>query len=181
LDKTGSVTRIADAVINIDFGRKGFAIRGKAEEGRISFEDGIAEAQSVFREAQISADPHLLVLVELTFIFQELQLCPESDKEAFGSLTQAKQDFDDAFLALEVVENSTLYKEADKLFPHRNQFRIKGFPKDAFHIACGSHKTRLQNILRSPVDPIEKSLLKQRIANLVTAQSGYIEKQAKVV
>ena len=41
-----------------------------------------------------------------------------------------------------------------------------------------SHRTRLQNILRSPgIDPIEKSLLKQRFANLATAQSGYIEKQ----
>ena len=32
MDKTGSVSRIADAVININFGRKGFAIRRKAEE-----------------------------------------------------------------------------------------------------------------------------------------------------
>ena len=181
MEKTGSVSRIADAVINIDFGRKGFAIRGKAEEGRISFEDGIAEALSVFKEVRVLADTHALILIEWTFILQELQLCPLSDKEALGSLTQAKQDFDDAFLALEIVENSTLYKEADKLFPHRNQFRIKGFPKDAFHIACGSHKTRLQNILRSPVDPIEKSLLKQRIANLATARSGYIEKQKNML
>jgi hypothetical protein len=54
--------------------------------------------------------------------------------------------------------------------------------KTAFHIACISHKTRLQNILRSPgIDPIEKSLLTQRFENLSTAQGGYIEKQKKAL
>ena len=57
----------------------------------------------------------------------------------------------------------------------------KGFPKDSFHIACIGHKTRIQNILRSPgIDPIEKSLLKQRFSNIVAAQNSYIEKQKKV-
>ena len=51
-------------------------------------------------------------------------------------------------------------------------------PKDSFHIACIAHRTRLQNILRSPrIDPIEKALLKQRFANMSTVQKGYIEKQ----
>jgi len=50
------------------------------------------------------------------------------------------------------------------------------------HIACISHKTRLQNILRAPgIDPIEKALLKQRFVNLPAAQNGYIEKQKKVL
>jgi len=54
--------------------------------------------------------------------------------------------------------------------------------KDSFHIACESHKTRIKNILRAPgIDPIEKSLLKQRSANLPTAQGGYIEKQKKAL
>ena len=60
---------------------------------------------------------------------------------------------------------------------NRKEFRESGFPKDAYHIACKSHKTRLENILRSPVDPIEKSLLKQRISNLATARNTYIDKQ----
>ena len=60
--------------------------------------------------------------------------------------------------------------------------RVQGFPKDAFHIACISHKTRIQNILRTPgVDSIEKSLLKQRFANLPMAQISYIKKQKKAL
>ena len=57
-------------------------------------------------------------------------------------------------------------------------FGRKGFPKDAFHVACSSHRTRLKNILSAiGVDPIEKSLLKQRHSNLATAQNSYAKKQ----
>jgi hypothetical protein len=38
------VDSVNKAAISIDLGRKGFAIRGKEQEGRISYEDGIAEA-----------------------------------------------------------------------------------------------------------------------------------------
>jgi len=182
LDLTGLITRIAVAVISIDSGRKGFAIEGKEREGRISFEKGIASSFETFKEVQISADTYTIILAEYTFISQELQLCSETDKNAFNSLTQAKQNFDDAFLALQVVENSSIYKEADKLFLHNKDYRIRGFPKDAFHNACNSHKTRLSNTLRVfGVDPIEKALIEQRIANLETAKNGYLEKQKKAL
>jgi hypothetical protein len=55
LDKTGLVSKIYQAAINIDFGRKRFATKGKAEGGRISYEDDIFEAMTAFLEAQISA------------------------------------------------------------------------------------------------------------------------------
>ena len=181
MDQIGLLNSIYVAVTNIDAGRKGFAIRGKEREGRISYEEGIASASSTFEKAQASADPQTLILAEYTFISQELQLCSEADKDTFSSLTQAVQIFDDAFLALQAVEEQG-YKTVDKAFPHKGTYRISGFPKDAFHIACIAHKTRLQNILRSPgIDPIEKALLKQRFANLSAAQSAYIEKQKKVL
>ena len=44
MDLTGLVYKISDAAIAIDYGRKGFAIRGKAEEGRLSYENGISAA-----------------------------------------------------------------------------------------------------------------------------------------
>ena len=98
-----------------------------------------------------------------------------------NSLTKAVQNFDDAFLALQAVEEQG-YKTAEKTYPHNYDYRVSGFPKDSFHIACGSHKTRIKNILRSPgIDPIEKELLQQRLANLSTAQNSYIEKQKKVL
>ena len=89
--------------------------------------------------------------------------------------------YPDAFLALKAVDD-TNYLVAELTHPHHKKWRISGFPKDAFHIACISHRTRIQNMLRTPgVDPIEKTLLKQRFANLSTAQNSYIEKQKKAL
>ena len=182
MDLIGLVDKIYDSSYAIDFGRKGFATRGKAEEGRLSYERGISVALSTFKDAQSTIDPYTIIVVEYTFLVQEFQFCDESDTDSHNSLTQAIQSFDDAFLALEVVEDSNAYKSADKTYPRSQKYRVSGFPKDSFHIACTSHRTRLQNILRSPgIDPIEKSLLKQRFANLATAQKGYIEKQGKVL
>jgi len=88
----------------------------------------------------------------------------------------------DAFLALKAAEDITLYQGVEMAIPHNKKYRIHSFPKDAFHIACIAHKTRIQNILRSPgIDPIEKALLKQRYINLSASQSGYVEKQKKAI
>jgi hypothetical protein len=95
LEKIGLVDRIYKATIAINFGRKGFATSGKAEEGRISFEDGISVASSAFVQAQASADPEIIILAEYTFLSQELQFCEPTDKHTLSSLTQAVQSFDD--------------------------------------------------------------------------------------
>ena len=180
MDQTGFLSNIYEAALAIEFGRKGFATRGKAEEGRISYEKGIAIALSTFRDVQSTIDPQTIILIEYTFLVQELQFCGETDTDALSSLTQAVQSLDDAFLAIKAVEDDTLYHGAELTHPHSKKYRISGYPKDSFHIACIAHRTRLQNILRSPgIDPIEKALLKQRFANLSTAQAGYIEKQKK--
>lgn len=177
MDLIGLANSINIAGTNIDAGRKGFATRGKEQEGRISYETGITQALSVFQEARVSADPLAIILAEYTFLTQELEFCDETDKDSLSSLTQAIQSLDDAFLALKSAEKPS-YNIADNIFPHNGKYRISGFPKDSFHIACISHKTRLQNVLRSPgIDTIEKTLLKQRFANLSVAQGGYIEIQ----
>ena len=182
MEQTGLVSSVYDAALAIDYGRKGFATRGKEQEGRISYEEGISEALTAFKEAQATVDPQTMILAEYTFLSQELQFCEKSDKDSLSSLTQALQSFDDAFLVLKAVEKPE-YKIVDESYPHHKKYRVGGgFPKDSFHIACTSHKTRLQNILRSPgIDPIEKALLKQRFVNLSAAQNGYIEKQKKVL
>lgn len=181
MDLIGLASSITVAAFNIDFGRKGFATRGKAEEGRISYETGIAEATAAFQEAQTSADPRTIILAEYTFLTQELEFCHETDKDSISSLTQAIQSFDDAFQALKAVEDPR-YEITEQTYPHQKDYRINGLPLDAFHVACKSHRTRLQNILRSPgIDPIEKDLLKQRHANLFVAKSEYMKKQKKVL
>ena len=181
MDLIGLVNSIHESAVNIDSGRKGFAMIGKEREGRITYESGISKAMSAFQEAQATADPQTIILVEYTFLIQELQFCGETDKDTFSSLTQAIQSFDDAFLALQAVEDAG-YKTAEKTYPRNGKYRVSGFPKDSLHIACIGHRTRLQNMLRTPgTDQIEKSLLKQRFTNLSVAQNGYIEKQKKAL
>lgn len=182
MDIHSLTSRITVATTYINTGRKAFSIRGKEQEGRISYEMGISMAMLAFQHAQTIADPHAILFAEYTFIIQELQLCHVSDKDTKNSLTKAIQFFDDAFLVLGVVENKLHYQSVDKAIPHNKDYRVSGFPKDSFHIACGGHKTRLKNILRSPgIDPIEKALLKQRFSNILIAQTEYVEKQKKVL
>ena len=181
MDLVTLVNSISGAALNIDIGRKGFATRGKEQEGRLSYEKGISEALSTFQQAQTAADPQALILAEYTFLTQELQLTDKSDTDTQNSLTKAIESFDDAFLALQAVGDPG-YIIMDKGFPHNIKCRVNGFPKDAYHIAFISHQTRIKNILRTPgLDPIEKALLKQRLANLTTAQNSYIEKQKIVM
>jgi hypothetical protein len=182
MDPTGLIDEIFQAVVNIDFGRKGLATDGEEHNGRIHYEDGIYTALSAFKEAQASADPRTLILAELTFLQQELQFCYETDTDTKSSLSQAIQNFNDALLSLEVVEDAVLYKGAEKTHPHSPKYRIQGYPKDAFHLACIAHRTRIRNSLRTPgINMIEKVILNQRSANITVAQNGYIEKQKKAI
>jgi hypothetical protein len=182
LDLAGLINSITTATASIDSGRKGFAIIGKEREGRINYEKGIAVAMSAFKEAQATADPQTIILAEYTFITQEIEFCEKTDKAAISSLTRAIRFFDDAFLALEVVKDKTLYQGTEKTIPHDAKYRVKGLPMDVFHIACKGHKSRLQNILKTPgLDPIEKVLLKQRFITLSAGQGGYVELQRKAL
>jgi hypothetical protein len=181
LDLITLAGNIANATTLIEAGRKGFGTKGKAEEGRISYEKGIALSMTSFQKAQATADPQAIIFAEYTFLSQELEFCEETDKDSLSSLTIAIQSFDDAFLAIKAVEGLH-YDVVEQAIPHSGKHRIKGFPMDAFHIACHSHKTRLRNILKTPgLDPIEKALLKQRLVNLSAGQGGYVEKQREAL
>ena len=180
---SGLLHNIYVASIAIDSGRKGFATRGEEQEGRLSYEKGIARAMTAFLEAKDTADPGTIVRAEQIFLSQELQFCDKTDRDAQGSLTLAIQGFMDALACLGVVEDAALYKKAaDKVIPSVPKYRIDGLPKDAFHIACRAHKTRIRNVLRAPgIDTIEKNLLKQRRANLSAAEKSYMEKQERAM
>jgi hypothetical protein len=82
---------------------------------------------SAFKEAQISADPQIIILAEYTFLSQELYFCSKTDKDTLSSLTQAIQSFDDAYLALNAVEENG-YKTAEKTYPHNGKYRVGDFP-----------------------------------------------------
>ena len=76
MDLHGLVNNITIATFNIDFGRKGYATKGKAEEGRISYEKGIVEAMTAFQEAQSSINPHAILLAEYTFFVPGIRILP---------------------------------------------------------------------------------------------------------
>ncbi|MDR0637401.1 MAG: hypothetical protein LBG27_00605 [Spirochaetaceae bacterium] len=178
--QTGLLDKITESALDIDNGRKWLDTDGFEREGRISYRKGIALALLAFREAADSAsrDLELLTVAEYTFLGQELNLCAPQDTQTASSLKQAMQSFDEAFLALNVVEAGSIYHAVDECLPHRREYRYNDMPKDSFHVACTGHKTRLTNILRSPgINLNEKELLEQRRANMVTAQAVYVKKQ----
>ena len=123
-----------------------------------------------------------MIFVELTFLQQEFQFCDETDAITLSSLTQAIQSFEDALRSLVTVENSTLYKAAETTYPTAPKYRYHGFPRDAIHLACAAHRTRLQNSLRTPgINMIEKAVLTQRAANMPLIQAAYAEMQKKAL
>jgi hypothetical protein len=182
LEKTGLLVRILTSVNKINDGRKGLDTDGGEREGRLSYKDGLSIAMQVFQEAQISQDPETLIFAEYTFLAQELQFCDPADTQTIASLTPAIQSFDDAFSCLKAVANSDGYQTAELTHPHRDKYRISGMPKDSFHIACIAHRTRIQNMLRTPgINMTEKALLQQRYVNMSAAQTVYLDKQKEAL
>jgi hypothetical protein len=166
---------------DIDAGRKGLAADGMEHEGHISFDRGISGALTAFKESGADGDPQTLVLAESVFLQQELQFCGETAKATRTSLTRAVQEFNDALLAYEAVQDKR-YIITEKAFQHSPKQRYQGFPKDSFHMACISHRTRIQNILKVPgMNPIERSVYEQRLANMIIAQNSYLALQKKAL
>jgi hypothetical protein len=182
MDLAGLLNNILSGAANIDIGRKNLATDGFEHAGRLSYEDGISTALGTFKNAQACADPQTMILVELSFLRQEIQFCDETDTITRSSLTQAIQSFEDSLRSLKIVGDSTLYRGAEATYPTAPKYRYHGFPRDAIHLACTAHRTRLQNSLRTPgINMIEKSVLIQRTANMTTIQGAYAEKQRKAL
>jgi hypothetical protein len=178
MDLISFLNDLAFCAYEIDTGRKGLATHGEERSGHVYYDRGISGALAAFQEAHATADPETLVLAELGFSQQELQFCDKNDADSRSSLTQAIRGFNDALRCLKTVEDAAGYRFAETAFPTAPQYRVRGFPKDAFHIAAIAHRTRLRNVLRAPgINMIEKALLTQRAANMTAAQKGYAAKQ----
>jgi hypothetical protein len=183
MDLVSFLNNLVSQANDIDMGRKGVATDGEEHEGRIAYQNGISGALAAFQQAQTTADPQTLIVAEYTFLQQELRFCNEADTDTKSSLTQAIQSFNDALRCLEAVEEPSTYKSsAEKTHPTAPKYRIQGYPKDSFHLACIAHRTRLRNVLRAPgINMIEKAVLTQRAANMSAAQGSYIAKQKKAL
>jgi hypothetical protein len=169
----------ASLIIN---GRTARRTRGQAEQGLEDFEEGIALAMAAFTKADASSDPFLMLLAEYTFVVQELESGYPEEKEAIASYQAARNDFDDAFRALDVVNDTAIYHGVEKTFPRKSDYRHSGYPKDAFHVAYIGHRTRLQNTLKQiGIDPLERSFREKRIQSCPTAQTACVALQKKAL
>jgi hypothetical protein len=180
LDQTGFLDEIIASATNIYEGRRGLDTDGSEHEGRVNYRSSLAVALDTFQQVRMlpAEDLELLVLAEYTFLGQEHKYCDSRDTRALISLKKAIQEFDEAFLALGILQNAVIYQSVEKTYSTRAEFRYKGMPKDAFHVACAGHKARLDNMLKVPgINLAEKELLKQRYANMIRAQLVYWEKQ----
>ncbi|MDR0639052.1 MAG: hypothetical protein LBG27_09185 [Spirochaetaceae bacterium] len=184
MDRTVLLAKVYGSTPAIDQGRKWLDTDGLEHEGRINYRKGLTLGLEAFWEAQSRADGDLRTLfsAEYTFLTQEREVCSPQDTKAKTSLAKALQEFGEAFLALEVLQDAERYQSAANTYSTRPEFRYKEMPKDAFHVACAGHRARIDNILKVPgINLLEKDLLKQRHANRKTAQSVYLEMQKKVL
>jgi hypothetical protein len=179
LDQLGLLDNLVLSAVHIYRGRKGFTIAGDEGDGRINYERGISGALAAFQAARTIADAQIFILAELAFLQQEMRFCDEADTDTQNSLTQAVQSFNDVLRALETVRDQG-YKIVEKSYPQNPKYRFRQMPKDAYHAACISHRTRIQNILRVPgMNMTEKAAYQQRFANMTAAQNSYFELQQK--
>ena len=112
LDLTGLPNNILLAAQQRNLSTDGFE-----HAGRILYENGISIALETFQNAQSTADPQTLILVELTYLQQDLKFCDEADASTRSNLTQAIQSFEDALRCLKIVEGSPLYRAVDASYP----------------------------------------------------------------
>jgi hypothetical protein len=120
--------------------------------------------------------------VEHAFSAEEQRYCGLTELGVLANMTAAIASFDDALLALKVVQNAVVYREADKTYAHHPNYRYHNMPKDAFHNACIAHRTRLNNILRAPgINTIERDVYEQRAVNMGAAQNVYAALQKKAL
>jgi hypothetical protein len=113
LDAIGLTDRITDAVELIANGRVELRTKGKAEDGRIKFHDGLGLATGIFTDVDASRDPYMITLSEYVYTAKELASSRPEEKEGRASCEAAMHDFDDAFRSLEAVKNHAGYQVAD--------------------------------------------------------------------
>jgi hypothetical protein len=151
---------------------------GDTEEGLVFYQKGLAEAIAVFKQAFEGGDPQTIILVDEAFVTQERAFSDPHDAAANGSLKAAMAGFDEALRVLPTVRDAVAYQAAETTYSHNSDYRYKGMPKDAFHVACMGHYARLGNTLRTPgMNMLEKAVYQQRQANMSAVQSVYLALQ----
>jgi hypothetical protein len=181
MEKTGSVdNRIANSVVSIANGRKALHTDGTEAMGRTNLHEGIVQAVIAFKVANTANDIKTIIQSELTFVCQERVY--SKSVTVHRSLDAAKVGMNDALNSYRILSETDTYPNAEQTHPSSPRYRYRSLPKDAFHIACNSHITRLNNTLKSTeISPQIEGLYKQRIENLKKAKELYAELQSKAL
>ncbi|MHC6202172.1 hypothetical protein ACYULU_03150 [Breznakiellaceae bacterium SP9] len=120
--------------------------------------------------------------MEQTFLTEELRYCSPAEPEVLASKKAAIASFIDAQRALTAVKDFAGYKIAELTYARTPKYRYHGMPKDAFHIAALSHRTRLRNNLSTMgINTVERQVYEQRAANLSAAVNAYLSLQEKAL
>jgi hypothetical protein len=159
MERSGLVDSIIQGVAYIAEGRRGLQTDGKEHEGRLSFEKGHgrSSAKAGLAKFDDAVRPNGRALI----LPLGKRLLPY-----------------DAFLVLKAVEEGAAYHTVDMAFPHERVYRYKGMPRDSFHLACISDKTRIRNGLsRLGLPNLDLDLAQRRIDALASVQDIYFDKQ----
>jgi len=94
------------------------------------------------------------------------------------SLKTGLEELANAQKALPLVHDKALY-EAVNISHGQRKDRINGVPKDAVQKFLASNRTRLLNMDKSRLSPIEKKTINTRRNNMTIAQKAYTKLQQK--
>jgi hypothetical protein len=184
MEKNSLLIDISYAVRLIEQGRRKHFVTGQAEEGLSDFKDGSAALHQTFTSALATKDLELILSAEYYFLEAGIEEGAPDEVFAKGSAEAGLEVIEDALLALKAVADSTMYKGVDLAYPHhdKKKWRYKDMPKDAFHVFCASHKSRLQNgLTRFGVSQIGRELITLRFDTISAIEEIYCEMQRQAL
>ena len=126
-----------------------------------------------------SDSAELIVAMEKALVQHDLEYYANS-KTMIGSLNTALSEFAMIERQLGKVDDPAKYKATDQSFGLAKN-RSKGLPLDEARQAFKSHYARLVNLDKSPLDDLQKKLIKARKSAIQRAQKLYIARQARTL
>jgi hypothetical protein len=173
---------VVNAVALIAEGRRLLYTDGTEHDGRITFEEGHRLLRDAYAEAENSGSVRDVLLAEISINEQEIAESDDDETLGRASAEAMRRDFSDAIMAFDTVNDAAAYSITDKVFAHKEPFRYKGLPNDAFHAAMSAHTVRLQNQMkRLGLPKLDRELGKVRLSAIKAIQDIYCGLQRKAL
>jgi hypothetical protein len=184
LAKNGSSIDIENAVTLIEEGRRLHFVEDTAVQGLKRFKEGNYLLKKAFLDAKATNDLEVILNAEYDFLAAEIAMGDPDETLAKGSAEAGIEVIEDALNALKALALGNAYKAVDLAYPHHDKrsWRYKDMPKDAFHVFCASHKSRLQNGLkRYGVSTIDRDLITMRVDTISAIEEAYCAMQRQIL